>query len=346
MVIGATGQIGRAAVRALAADGWEVRAASRGGGRDREWPADVEAVPLDRAEDAALATAVGDGCDVLVDVVAYGAEHARQLTGLADRIGSAVVISSVSVYEDDRGRSLDTQGEPDGAPRLPLPVTEGQRTVAPGEATYAARKVLLERGLLAAGHALPVTVLRPGAVHGPHSRAPRELYFVQRLLDGRRSRILAHRGESRFQPVHVSNVAELIRLAARRPGTRVLNAGDPTAPTVAEIGEAVDQVMGRETRTVLLDGPPADGGVGDTPWSGRHPIVLDMTAAERELGYRPVTGYAESLPRTVAGLVEQVRERPWQDVFPALVRNYAAHGGLFDYAAEDAWLDAYARGAK
>ncbi|MDX3607153.1 NAD-dependent epimerase/dehydratase family protein, partial [Streptomyces sp. FL06-04B] len=33
-VLGATGQIGRAAVRALAADGWEVTAVSRGGGRD------------------------------------------------------------------------------------------------------------------------------------------------------------------------------------------------------------------------------------------------------------------------------------------------------------------------
>lgn len=80
----------------------------------------------------ALGAALGDGCDVLVDMVAYGEQHARQLTGLADRIGSAVVISSGAVYEDDRGRSFDTQGEPDGAPRYPVPIPETQRTVAPG----------------------------------------------------------------------------------------------------------------------------------------------------------------------------------------------------------------------
>ncbi|MCX3062590.1 NAD-dependent epimerase/dehydratase family protein, partial [Streptomyces beihaiensis] len=38
LVIGAAGQMGRAAVPALAADGWEVTAASRRAGRDRGWP--------------------------------------------------------------------------------------------------------------------------------------------------------------------------------------------------------------------------------------------------------------------------------------------------------------------
>ncbi|MFE3736896.1 NAD-dependent epimerase/dehydratase family protein [Streptomyces sp. NPDC059134] len=337
-MIGATGQVGRAAVRALAEDGWEVCAASLGGGADATWPEGVRTVRLDREDDAAPAAVVGDGCDVLVDVVAFGGAHARQLASLAGRIGSAVVISSGAVYEDDAGRSLDTQGEPGGAPRLPVPISETQRTVAPGEATYATRKVLMERELTAAGDALPVTLLRPGAVHGPHCRSPRELYFVQRLLDGRGRRVLAYGGRSRFHPAHVSNVAELIRLAARRPGSRVLNAGDPQAPTVAEIGAAIDAVMGRETRTVLVEGAPPDGGVGDTPWSLEHPVVYDMSAAERELGYRPVTGYVESLPETVAWLVGRVRERGWEAAFPRMVTSYG-RDALFGYAAEDAWLE-------
>lgn len=133
VVIGATGQIGRVAVGALARDGWEVTAVSRGGGRDADWPEEVRVATADRADDAALAAAVGDGCDVLVDMVAYGPEHARQLAGLAGRVGSAVVISSLSVYEDDKGRNFDTQSEPDGFPEYPVPVTEDQRTIRPGE---------------------------------------------------------------------------------------------------------------------------------------------------------------------------------------------------------------------
>ncbi|WP_420710309.1 NAD-dependent epimerase/dehydratase family protein, partial [Streptomyces sp. NRRL S-15] len=193
-VLGATGQIGRAAVRALAADGWEVTAASRGGGRDDTWGDDVRTLALDREVEGALAGALEDGCDVLVDMVAFGRGHAAQLTGTADRVGSAVVVSSGAVYEDEQGRSFDTQGEPDGFPRYPVPIPERQRTVTPGDSTYGTRKAALEQELLAAGDALPVTLLRAGAIHGAHCRTPRELYFVKRLLDGRRRRVLAYGG--------------------------------------------------------------------------------------------------------------------------------------------------------
>src|ERR671936_594471 len=52
VVIGATGQIGRPTVDALVRDGWEVTAASRGGGRDERWADGVRAVRLDREDDA------------------------------------------------------------------------------------------------------------------------------------------------------------------------------------------------------------------------------------------------------------------------------------------------------
>ncbi|ELP71262.1 NAD-dependent epimerase/dehydratase family protein [Streptomyces turgidiscabies] len=335
MVIGATGQIGRVAVRALARDGWEVTAVSRGGGRDAEWPDEVRVTAADRADDAALAAVVGDGCDVLVDMVAYGPEHARQLTGLAGRVGSAVVISSVSVYEDAKGRNFDTQEEPDGFPEYPVPIPEEQRTVRPGEDSYSARKAGLERELLAVGDKLPTTLLRAGAIHGPYCRTPRELYFVKRNLDGRRRRVLPYGGASRFHPASVHNIAELIRLAAARPGTRALNAVDAEAPTVAEIAGAIDAVMGVEGENVLVDGPPPAPTVGDTPWSVPVPVVSDMSAAERELGYRPVITYAESLPETVAWIEDRLAGRDWREAYPKM---FATYGDLFDYAAEDAWL--------
>ncbi|MFD3512960.1 NAD-dependent epimerase/dehydratase family protein [Streptomyces sp. NPDC058657] len=331
-MLGATGQIGRAAVRALAADGWEVRAGSRGGGRDALWPEEVRTVRVDREDDASLSAAVGEGTDVLVDMVAFAPAHARQLTALGGRIGSAVVISSGAVYADDRGRSFDTQEQPDGFPRYPVPMAETQATVAAGDTTYGTRKIAIEQELLAAPQ-LPATLLRAGAVHGPHCRTPRELYFVKRVLDGRRVRVLAYGGESRFHPVHVDNLAELIRLAAAKPGNRVLNGADGDAPTVAEISAAIDRVMGASSDLVTLDGPPHEG-VGETPWSGGHPVVYDMGAAERELGYRPVTGYEESLPATVEWLAGQLEGRGWEEAFPKM----AARGDMFDYAAEDAWL--------
>ncbi|GAB2730573.1 NAD(P)H-binding protein [Streptomyces bullii] len=260
------------------------------------------------------------------------------MRALADRIGSAVVISTVSVYEDGKGRDFDTMGEPDGFPAYPVPIPEEQPTVPPGDATYSTGKSALERELLAAGDRLPATLLRAGAVHGPHCPLPRELYFVTRNLDGRRRRVLAHGGRSRFHPAAARNIAELVRLAAARPGSRTLNACDPEAPTVAEIGAAVDTVMGVETETVV-DGPEPSPSVGRSPWSVPLPVVCDRSAAERELGYRPVVSYAESLPETVDWLAAHLSGRDWREAFATLARAYP---DLFDYAAEDAWFAARA----
>jgi nucleoside-diphosphate-sugar epimerase len=337
-VLGGSGQIGRQAVRALAADGWEVTAASRGGGADEGWPEGVRTVRVDRTDTAALAAALGDGCDVLLDCVAYDGADARQLLSLSGRIGSAVVISSAAVYEDERGRNFDTQAEPDGFPRYPLPLPETCATVPPGPSTYGTRKVELERTLLEAGDRLPSTLVRAGAIHGVHSPLPREIHFVKRALDGRPVRVLAYSGSNRFHPVHASNIAELVRLAAAKPGSRVLNAGDPQAPTVAEISAGVDRALGVTSETVLVDGPPPAPTVGDTPWGMPYPMVLDMSAAERQLGYRAVTTYEESLPETVAWLVAELEKADWRESFPLPARLSAEHGDWFDYAAEDHWL--------
>lgn len=288
---------------------------------------------VDRGDDAALAAAVGDGCDVLVDCVAYTAEHGQQLLRLADRIGSVVVISSVAVYADDTGLGFDNGEE--RWPELPVGCTERQPTTAPSDHSYAGRKVALERTLLSA-EAIPVTVLRPGAVYGRYSHYPREWYFVKRALDGRRHRILSYRGDTRFHTISATNLAELVRLAAQRPATRVLNAGDPDAPTAREIGAAISSLLGHEAEDVLVDGPPPMREVGDTPWSAVTPVVMDMAKAETELGYRPPTTYARSVETAVAWMVDAVRGQDWRDVFAYFYANQGEEA--FDYVAEDEWL--------
>jgi hypothetical protein len=60
-----------------------------------------------------------------------------------------------------------------------------------------------------------------------------------------------------------------------------------------------------------------------------------MSAAERELGYRAVTTYEDSLPETIAWSLDALRERGWREVFPRMATLYSS---IFDYAAEDRWL--------
>jgi nucleoside-diphosphate-sugar epimerase len=323
IVIGGTGQIGLAAAPALEQAGFEVTVASRGGtpGSGRR------GIAVDREDTEALRRAA-NGFDVVVDTVAFTPAHADQLLSLD--AGSLVVISTGSVYADAEGRYLDVAAER-GFPQYPDPLTEDQPTVTADGPGYSADKAAMELVLLAGS--MPVSVLRPGAIHGRGGGAPRELYFVQRALDGRRRVPLAHGGLSRFSTSATVNIAELIAVCAVQPGSRVLNAVDDESPTVAEIGRTVLDAMGSDAEIVPVDGPPV-GDVGASPWGVPTPLVLSMDAAHR-LGYRAAAGYEDAVRHAVEWIVEELQKRPWREAFPGLVGRAE---DWFPYEAEDAFL--------
>ncbi len=170
-VLGASGQVDRAVMSALVRDGWQVRAGSRS---VHEWPEGVEGVLVDREIDASLVTALARGADVLVDCVAYTDTHARQVLACEGLTGSAIVLSSVSVYADSSGRTLDEAQGCDDFPEFPPAVPESHTRVRPSGRTYSTRKVAMEDVLLSAGAAVPVTVLRPRAGSRSRCNTPSE----------------------------------------------------------------------------------------------------------------------------------------------------------------------------
>ena len=55
------------------------------------------------------------------------------------------------------------------------------------------------------------------------------------------------------------------------------------------------------------------------------PFVVSMEAAERELGYRPVTTYPEAVKETCAWLVGELeRGRSWEGSYIEASLDYAA----------------------
>ena len=315
LVLGGTGQIGRAAARRLAHDGWDVTIAAR-----NEPPPELGDFRFARVDRTAAGEleAAADGVDVLVDVVPFTLDDGRQLVSLAGRVGSVIAISTAAVY---------------GWTGLPVPVPERHPTVEPGDDDYATRKRAIEL-MLRETPELRATVIRAGAIHGEGSPAPREWYFVKRALDGRRVVVLAHRGASRFHPISAVNLAELIALAARRPRTRILNAGDPEAPTALTIARTIAAALDHEWVEVLMPGAE-QGTVGDHPWNTSAPFVLDMTEATLQLGYLPVATYERAVRDTVNWTVAATRGRDWRTVF----RDAHYLEPVFDYAAEDAYLE-------
>ena len=305
----------------------------------RESPAppgleDAPVVHLDRDDEGALLAA--NGFDLVVDVVPFEARHAEQLLELD--VGAIAAISSASVYADDAGRTLDEAEATEEFPEFPGPIPETQPTVEPGDATYSTKKVALELRLLENGR-VPATIVRPCAIYGPGDRMAREWFFVKRALDRRPYVVLTLRGANHFHTTASANIGELVRLIAAKRATGVFNCGDPDPPTVLHIARRVSAAVGHEWTEVLLPRPEGRGAVGNTPWSTPKPFLVDMSAAERELGYEPVTTWDQAIDRQVEWLVEATRDRDWREVLPR-----GAEYLQFDYGGEDALVRELAGG--
>jgi nucleoside-diphosphate-sugar epimerase len=290
----------------------------------------------DRQDAAALASAFGQGADLLVDCVCYTGAHAEALLPLARHASSTVMISSKAVYVDAAGRHSNS----DDPPRYDAPILESQPTLSPGDMPYKSRegygpnKVAAEQTLLNSG--LPLTVLRPSKIHGEGARPPREWAFVKRVLDRREAVLLAHQGRGVDHPSAVANIAALVETAAHKPGRRILNSADPDAPSGLEIARIVARHLGHAWREVPLD-DHSESGLGWHPWSTRHPVVLDTSAA-CALGYTPVGDYATTVRPMLDWLVSiaTTGHPDGARLPPAYDDGYFA--GRFDYAREDRYL--------
>ena len=332
LIIGGRGQTGLAIGRRLVAQGWEVTATTSAS------PPPVEALPeahwaiFARSAPGDLAAAVPGEFDVVVDAVAFEPEHADQVIALGDRVGSAVVISTISVYTDGEGRSLETAHTPEAFPMWPTPIPADWPTVAPGPG-YSGGKAAVE-ARFRAGAPWPVTIVRPGAIHGPGSHHLREWYFIKRALDGRRRVVLPFGGDKVFQPTATVNLAELVCMAAAQPANRTFDCGDLDPPTVEQISQVVDGLMGTSTERIIVEGPEPADNVGNHPWAVPRSVVVDMARAQAQLGYKQLQSYAEALAGTLPWVLEATRQRPWPEVFTTLARY---PGDMFDYEAEDAY---------
>jgi nucleoside-diphosphate-sugar epimerase len=299
-------------------------------------PSGLEELPLvhlDREQDGALA--VANGFDLLVDVVPFEVAHAEQLLEL--NVGAIVAISSASVYADDEGRTLDEAEGADEFPEFPATIPETQPTVEPGDATYSTKKAAIELRLLENGR-IAATIVRPCAIYGAGDRMAREWFFVKRALDRRPYVVLTMRGANLFHTTASANIGGLVRLIAARRTIGVFNCGDPDPPTVLDISRRVARVLGHDWTEVLLPRAEGRGAIGNTPWSAPKPFLVDMSAAQRELGYEPATTWSDAIDRQVEWLHEATRDRKWQEVLPR-----GAEYLQFDYEGEDALVRELAR---
>ena len=285
LFIGGTGPVGQSAVPRLRAAGHEVTLAHSG---RHEAFDELEHLHGSRAE-LLGANGVAERWrpEVVIDTFTGGAsaEKARELGRFARRAGleQVVAVSSMDVYQQAGEAGVDGH-EVAELPTGTLPIGEEAALRQQGsvENSEVHDNVAMEAGL---GGAERLTILRPGAIYGPHRQraVSREWFLVGRVARGERRLGLPMGGTQIFHRVALDRVGRAIAAAVERApaGTWVCNVGDPALLTYGALARLVGERLDWEWE--LVPAAHADP-EHDHPWNVRHPVYAAVRRLEVDLG--------------------------------------------------------------
>jgi nucleoside-diphosphate-sugar epimerase len=275
LFIGGTGNISSACATLAVERGVELTFLNRGHQAVDPAPEGVEVIRADiRDEDAARAALDGHDFDVVVDFVAFTAEHAATDVKLfRDRVGQYVFISSASAYQKPVARLPITESTPLRNPYWP----------------YSRDKIAAEEHLLAeyrdAG--FPVTIVRPS-----HTYDKRSIPFIGRWTTVERMRrgepvIVPGDGTSLWVLTHHADFARAFVPLLGHPQTigDAIHITSDQVLTWNQIYSSLGEAAGAEPKLVHLssaqiakvlpdDGP---GLLGDKA----HSVIFDNSKVKR-----------------------------------------------------------------
>ncbi len=327
LVIGGTGPTGIPIVQGLVDRGYAVTILHRGTHERPETPPQVEHLHFDPYDAADLERGL-DGRTFDVILAMYG-----RLRSIAEvtrgRCGQFVSVGGVPAI---RGWMNAFLFEPHG---LPVPASEDHPTVAePAEDEKGYRVARTEELVL---HHHPTAAhFRYPYVYGPLQVTPREWIVVRRILDGRRRIVVPDDGLTLHHHGYTENLAHAVLLGVDRPEAaagKVFNAADEEVLTIRQVVELIASALDHELELVSM---PWDLAVPARPLlaqpSPTH-RVLDLTRLKVDLGYRDVVPAREAIGRTARWLADH-------PIAPGAMEEKVLTDP-FDYAAEDALMDAW-----
>jgi nucleoside-diphosphate-sugar epimerase len=281
--LGGTRFVGPVAIRHLRDAGHEV-AVAHSGAHEPSVLVDIEHLHGTRKELLAIDGPVQSWRpDAVVDTFAGGAtaEKAAALASCATRAGAGhiVAVSSMDVYQYCVDAGLGDGSGVIALPHQPLPLDETaplRRGPYPGGSAEH-DNVAMEAALHDCGR---VTVLRPGAIYGPHPEV-REWFLVERICRGERRLELPDGGAQFWHRVAVDRVGAAVTAALDRApdGFWVCNVVDPYDWSYAGLAAEIAALLDWEWEPVRVAFNETDH-----PWQTAHPVLCSDRRLREVLG--------------------------------------------------------------
>jgi UDP-glucose 4-epimerase len=304
LVTGGAGFIGSHVVDALLADGYSVTVVDDLSSGDAERVADeAQLLEIDIVEYPALEAAISKlkpraifhlaaQASVVASVQDPGRDCDVNVRGTLNVVKAAEVCGAPVVFTSTGGALYgDAAPMPTSEERIPAPLS-------PYGASKWAAEAYVKTWSLSSG--IPHAVCRLGNVYGPrqnpHGEAGVVAIFADHLYTGQAPTIYGH-GKPTRDYVYVADVVNALLTASGRSGTYNIATGVET--DVASVWRELSAAAGKQIDPVLADLRP-----GELTHS-----CLDISLAERELGWRPEVPIAEGLRLSYEALVKEFERR-------------------------------------
>ena len=263
LVIGGSYFAGRVfAMIAAREAGWSLTLENRGTYSMGHLP-NLREFRCDRRASAGLRALPAEHSDAVVDFCASNPGAGEALPGEIDRY---ILLSTADVYDRDIRTPKDES----------TPLLTRQPPCAGGEYMY--HKMLLEGEAreACARRGVGLTILRPAFIYGPYNYAPRESYYVERIVKGQPIPVPVD-SDARFQFVYVKDVANAIIACVEQPRAvgAAYNLSAPEVVSYRRYMEVLAQVsdLPFATREVTVDQVVREN----------IPLPFPLTAEEDEL---------------------------------------------------------------
>ncbi len=298
-IIGATGFIGRHLVEQLK-DDYELILLHRG---NQPYPPreTIKSLIADRNHLPDLKSTIQEiKPDVVVDLIPYHAQHAWDVVNTFRQVSKRIIaLSSGDVYRcyevfKDNLKNITTEASNENSPlRQKL---FPYRNLAFRESMLRDYDKILVESILKNQNEMETTILRLGAVYGPHDSQRKLKEYIWPMLNHENMILDKAKASWKWTRVYVKEVARAIRLVLAKPAAsqnKIFNVGEPDALSQKQLVMELKEITYWKGKLDIIEGYSKEG------YNYGQDVVLDTNKIRSQLEFVEAYNMQDGLMETI-----------------------------------------------